>query len=414
MTSKRAAGQKTSRKARGASSPRATAKASARASSKSAKVKRGTAARVQANGKSKAKVAPVKAAVAPKAPKTKAKAAANGHAKPNGSNGAAVEKADSRPALQPARVAPPSKRRERKEIAMLVERGHQKGFLTYDEINDTLPPEMVTADQLDELMVLLADEKIELVDAQAAHARKKVAPPTSTISVRAKKTTVPPPAFAMERPSMPPTSLPPSAEEGFTKSTDPVRLYLRKMGSVSLLTREGEVEIARRIEEGEDRIFEVILNSRVGVAEIIDIGESLRKGKIRIKDVTKDADTEDQEFDEEAAKNRVIRLIDKVKKLEGTSAKIRETLEQDKRLSEKARKVELAGLEKNRRELIGALREVRLTKKQIEKVVSRIKEYIRRVNRAENSSEDAARRAAGMNVSDIRKTIREMQASEEV
>ena len=79
-------------------------------------------------------------------------------------------------------------------------------------------------------------------------------------------------------------------------------MYLRKMGSVSLLTREGEVEIAKRIEQGEHRHPRfAILNSPVAVREIIDLGDKLRKHKIRVKDIIRDADDEDREFDEEEA-----------------------------------------------------------------------------------------------------------------
>ena len=113
----------------------------------------------------------------------------------------------------------------------------------------------------------------------------------------------------------------PSAKEDdgdgfYSKSNDPVRMYLRKMGSVSLLTREGEVEIAKRIEQGEHAVFNAILNSPVAVREIIDLGDKLRKHKIRVKEIIRDADDENAEFDEEEADRRILRLIDKVKHLD--------------------------------------------------------------------------------------------------
>ena len=88
------------------------------------------------------------------------------------------------------------------------------------------------------------------------------------------------------------------------------------MGSVSLLTREGEVEIAKRIEQGEHAVLGAILNSPVAVREIIDLGDKLRKHKIRVKDIIRDADDENAEFDEEEADRRILRLIDKVKHLD--------------------------------------------------------------------------------------------------
>src|SRR6185436_15889598 len=78
--------------------------------------------------------------------------------------------------------------------------------------------------------------------------------------------------------------------DGYSKTNDPVRMYLRKMGSVSPLTREGEVEIAKRIEDGERRVLTVVLNSSVAIEEILQLGDKLRKQKIRVKEVVKDAD----------------------------------------------------------------------------------------------------------------------------
>src|SRR5882672_11675672 len=80
------------------------------------------------------------------------------------------------------------------------------------------------------------------------------------------------------------------------------------------LLREGEVEIAKRIEEGENEILSAILSSPVAVREIIEIGERLRNHKIRVKDIVRDAEDEEHEFDEEEADRRIIRLIDKVKR----------------------------------------------------------------------------------------------------
>ena len=176
--------------------------------------------------------------------------------------------------------------KERKEVQALLERGRVKGYLTFDEVNDALPPEMVTSDQIDDLMGWIGEEEIQVVDsanqakraAQAAAAR----PAKNARKDEGRSSTMPP--------------APANGEDAYgAKSNDPVRMYLRKMGSVSLLTREGEVEIARRIEEGEDQVFECILNSKVGVAEILDIGDKLKKSKLRVKDVVKDVDKAGEE-----------------------------------------------------------------------------------------------------------------------
>ncbi|MCA9578840.1 MAG: RNA polymerase sigma factor RpoD, partial [Myxococcales bacterium] len=197
------------------------------------------------------------------------------------------------------------KGRERREVQALLERGRVKGFLTYDEVNDALPPEMVTSEQIDDLMVWLGNEDIEVVD-QASQVKRRP-----------------------EAPKSKPPTLPPAATEDAyaAKSNDPVRMYLRKMGSVSLLTREGEVEIAKRIESGDMRVFDVLLNSRAGIAEIVEMGDALKKQRLRIKDVVKDVskfgDPNTTAGDDEV-RDAVVRIVDKVRRLEASSAKLRE------------------------------------------------------------------------------------------
>ena len=145
-----------------------------------------------------------------------------------------------------------TKNRERKEVQQLIEMGKSKGFLTYDEVNDALPADMVAADQMDDVLGALGDEDIEIVDAAT---QVKIAPNRIAEEKAEQKTT-----RDRERPAD-------REERGgvdgyYSKSNDPVRMYLRKMGSVSLLTREGEVEIAKRIEQGEHAVLSAPSSTR--------------------------------------------------------------------------------------------------------------------------------------------------------
>jgi len=284
--------------------------------------------------------------------------------------------------------------KERKDVHLLLERGRVKGYLTYEEVNEALPPDVVTSEQIDDLMLRLNREDIDLVDS-VSQARKREA-----AKAKAKKK-------KKGRKSKRDSLLPPSTDSYTTKSNDPVRMYLRKMGSVSLLTREGEVEIAKRIEEGENTIFQVILNSRVGVSEIIDIGENVKKGKLRLKDVVKEIGAEETDDD---VRSRVAKHTDKVKRLESQSTKVREQLESGKRIAERTRNAHQATLDKNREERIAVLRSLGLHKKQIDKVVSRIKGYIRRIERAERAIADAQERMGGLDEKGMRKLIKELDA----
>jgi RNA polymerase primary sigma factor len=185
------------------------------------------------------------------------------------------------------------------------------------------------------------------------------------------------------------------------------------MGSVSLLTREGEVEIAKRIEEGEDQIFDVILKSRVGVSEILEVGESLRKGKLRIKDVIRDLDKE-EEVDFEGAKVRALKLFDKVKRIEASMAKVQSELEGKRRVSDRSKKQHAEQLDKHLDERVALLRGLNLTKKQIDRVVAAIKDYTRRVERAEREMLEAEARVGGLKYKDMKRILSEMQESKAV
>src|SRR5215472_223055 len=136
-----------------------------------------------------------------------------------------------------------TKNRDRKEVQQLIEIGKSKGFLTYDEVNDALPADMV-ADQMDDVLGVLGDEDIEIVDATT---QVKIAPKRIADEQAEQK-------IARERETSPPSAKEEELDGYYAKSNDPVRMYLRKMGSVSLLTREGEVEIAKRIETGEHMV----------------------------------------------------------------------------------------------------------------------------------------------------------------
>jgi RNA polymerase primary sigma factor len=283
-----------------------------------------------------------------------------------------------------------TKNRDRKEVQQLIEMGKSKGFLTYEEVNDALPADVV-ADQMDDVMGALGDEDIEIVDAAT---QVKIAPSRIVQEENAEKKNVP--RADREKPE--------EESDGsyYSKSNDPVRMYLRKMGSVSLLTREGEVEIAKRIESGEHAILGAILNSPVAVREIIDLGDKLRKHKIRVKEIIRDADDEDREFDEEEADRRILRLIDKVKHLDKVGQDLTESLDTAAVSRKKVIETELAA---NRTKLVETLEEMRLNKKTIDRIVVKLRSLIQKVERADSGSTELERRT-GVDKELLRKEAR--------
>jgi RNA polymerase primary sigma factor len=252
----------------------------------------------------------------------------------------------------------------------LITRGKNKGFLTYDEINDAMDDE-ASPEQMDDVLTALDGEDIEITSTPVEGKHSALA--------------AQPPVDADESPSSAPMSsrMPREAaavDPAYGRSNDPVRMYLRKMGSVALLTREREVEIAKRIEEGELEVLESILDSPVAVQEILTVGEKLRLKKVRVKDVIRDGDDEEQEFDEEEVERWLNRLIEKVKRLD----KKRTAAEREK-VAAAPDRVKL--LEKEsasvKQEMVKTLQEMRLSKKIIERMVRKQKRIYEQLDNKE-------------------------------
>jgi RNA polymerase primary sigma factor len=308
---------------------------------------------------------------------------------------------------------------ERKEVKDLLEAGRQKGFLTYDEVNDALPSDIVSSDQIDDVMSMFGDNDIEIVDAQKAASSAEVKPTVAASEETQNKE----PEEEEEKEE--------EDDEPGGRSNDPVRLYLRKMGSVSLLTREGEVEIAKRIEEGEKEVLRALLACRVAVADILDIGNKLKIGKLRIREVVKDAPEEPQgegeaeveveaegpevdgappqQFNQQEL-NRIEQICKQVEKIR-KYAKDVEALEADlapggRKLSEVKRKEYKQDIKDLRVKMMELLEEMRLNKKQIDRIVGNLRGMIERVEKAEGELRDYER-TYGIAMKDLKPLLRE-------
>jgi RNA polymerase primary sigma factor len=280
----------------------------------------------------------------------------------------------------------------------LIELGKQKGFVTYDEVNDHMPEDVVSTEQIDGWLSALGEHGIEVVDGSGSR--------------RGDGSIVDSP------PKDGPLGLEKEGEEkevdedeeyAYSRTSDPVRMYLRKMGSVSLLTREGEVEIAKRIEDGERKMLQAVLNSSVAVEELLEIGERLRRGKVRVKDVVKDIDEDEAEFNEQFYVDRVCKIIDKVRKLQRDTEKLDEKLDEPGSSEGKKKKVKEAQ-KANRAQMFEELSDLRLNKPTVDRIVAQLKNIIVKLDKAELEVRDCERKC-GMPASEIRKTLREMRAS---
>jgi len=184
------------------------------------------------------------------------------------------------------------------ELDKLIAKGKQKGFLTYDEVNDALPSDVVSLDQLDDIMLLFGSMDIELVD--------------STKGVRLPSEIEAPAEVDDDEPTDRRIDLTPGP---VGRTEDPVRLYLREMGKVSLLTREGEITLAKRIEEGKDEATGATLSTTLAIDKIRLLRDKLRHDVIPIKDVVDYNEEESTEEKEAELRRTVIRELGNVDRL---------------------------------------------------------------------------------------------------
>ena len=205
-----------------------------------------------------------------------------------------------------------------------------------------------------------------------------------------------------------PTHAPEVEEEGdnYASTNDPIRTYMRKVGTVSLLTREGEVEMAKRIEYGERRVLQAVFMSAFAIEEILGLGSQLREQKIRVKDVVKDADEDDAEFDESWHVERVCRAIEDVRRLHQNMQKVRGK----KTATGVARTKASNHVARIKQAMIDALLSVRLNKKQIDRIVGRLKDLVSHIEAAHREIVACEQRAR-MPENEIRKALREIRSS---
>jgi RNA polymerase primary sigma factor len=187
------------------------------------------------------------------------------------------------------------------EVRHLINLGRERGYLLYDEVNDVLPEDLHSAEDLDDMFLLFDSLGIEMVDSEEKYKQKVEEKAVEKEDVEEQK-----------------VDLTPGALE---KTNDPVRMYLREMGTVPLLTREGEVEIARRIERGEKNVVKALARSKYVVSQMLDYAQRIRNKQIDLESlITVDEDEEDsgdrkrrQVLD---AMNRINRLSHKLEDLE--------------------------------------------------------------------------------------------------
>lgn len=262
-----------------------------------------------------------------------------------------------------------AKKTNPEEVQQLIDMGKEKGFLTYDEVNDMLPASMVSSEQLEDVMSMFGEMDIEVVDSDS-----KVSSSKDEDSEEEDENEVELEAGTLGR------------------TSDPVRMYLREMGQVALLTREGEVEIAKRIEEGEALVTKVVMRTPIAAREVLQLLQRLEKSQVGVSDITRDYDDEEGGEAEGKQRDRLMELLEKLVPLDEQIKEILEALQGD--LTKKKREA----LEKDetdaRDKMIELLREVRLKDFQVAKVVDHLKDMGKQVKKGQAEITDCEKKVS--------------------
>ncbi len=250
--------------------------------------------------------------------------------------------------------------KEIQQIQTLIAKGKKKGFLTFEEVNEALPSDASTPEQMEEVISLFEQMNISIVDSPQkpkADGDDDSSDDSSNVISESEEDPV----------------------EFASRSTDPVRMYLREMGAVPLLDREGEVVIAKKIESGELDVLYSLVEVPVAVEELVKVGDDLDEGNIKLKDVVKTIEEDDPSEDEMNQRQRVIHLLGEVKKIYRKKNKVYDKLDQCAQLERR-----VYGVQKEilayKEDIVFRLRDIKLEKTLIDRIIETVNDYVRQMH----------------------------------
>ncbi|MCK4533988.1 MAG: RNA polymerase sigma factor RpoD [Syntrophobacterales bacterium] len=280
------------------------------------------------------------------------------------------------------------------EVNKLIALGKEKGVLTYDDINNTLPSDIIFSEQIDDILMLFHEKDIEIVDVDKnGKIISKPAAKTKEEPEKAKNGILPLPLAALG------------------KTGDPVKMYLREMGLVPLLSREEEVTIAKKIEKGEKRIKETLFSLPIFIREVVDIGNKLRNDEIKVKTVVDNLEDENGFTEEDVYRKKVQNFTARVAKLDARNVLLRTELKRAKLDNFEKEKIKNE-LEKNLKKIIKLCKDANFSKRRINTMVLELKKVVADINRGEREIR-TCRERTGMSLSALDKIFSRMRDGEE-
>ncbi len=278
-------------------------------------------------------------------------------------------------------------------LKRLIDVGKDKGYITYEELNDDLPDDVVSSEYIDDLMMMFEELDIMVID----EASRKEIEKSKKLKKRRKK--------ALEK-----ENLRTPVSDATSKVSDPVKMYLKEMGCISLLTREGEVEIAKRIEAGEKEALNALLECQVGIEHIVELGHKLNIGEVKLKDVVNDLDDEESHIQISEKKKAILAVIEEIRELyEVCLADQREV--QKPRCSTAKKKKLAPKIEKNHKKIVELINSFTFEKRQLDKMVERLRQMVLQVDRVDKDFEECMLKAGGKPLSHVKKCFRQIPKS---
>jgi RNA polymerase primary sigma factor len=284
------------------------------------------------------------------------------------------------------------------QVRQLITMGKERGYLLYDEVNDILPAEVHSSDEIDDLLSTFERYGIDVYEDAP---RKRVNGGENGETLEA-------PELESKEDELPEEDLDlsPGALE---KTNDPVRMYLREMGTVPLLTREGEVAIAKRIERGQMLVLKVISRSPLVWKELLSIGEDLREGRRSIKEIVQFDDEELTDEKVEEKTRQTLRAIDRIAKLYLEVLKLAQKLEKASRTRKRAWVRGKWRVARRRVALSRLIRAIDFNPQEKKRLIDRLRQMVERLQALEKEAGKLERRAEvskGENATEARKELR--------
>ena len=272
------------------------------------------------------------------------------------------------------------------EVKELILMGKERGYLLYDEVNDLLPEGICSSDELDSIFSLFGSAGIEVIDTEQKF--------QDSGKRRDKRSDSPGDDNEFDINVI-----------SLDKTNDPVRLYLREMGTVPLLSREGEVEIAKRVEHGQRVILKALSRSPLVVNEILNVGDQLKKNEISIRDVVSFNDDEITEEGLEEKAASTVSVIESIRRHEQAAHKIRLKIKRCRKGS-RVYKKHLSMLARYRIPIAWKVRALELNNLQHERLVGTIKETVDQVVSCDRELNKLNKRLENLRKKDDPKAIR--------